>query len=228
MDIVYVLKNGIHGDELKYSLRSLKNFTHDKVWFYGGKPKGLVPDVMVEYSQHGRSKWEKVRNMLIAICENDDISPEFWLFNDDFFCMKPVSHIPAYYHGTLYQRIVEIEKRYGSKTTYSKELRKTADLLEHNGLDTKNYAVHLPMLIDRARAKVVLEEFTECPMFRSLYGNSCDIGGEDRDDVKIYDTFTLPQDPDWLSTSNNSFEYGEVGEYIRDRFKDPSPYERDM
>ena len=66
MDIVYVLKNGIHGDELKYSLRSLKNFTHDKVWFYGGKPEGLVPDVMVEYSQHGRSKWEKVRNMLIA------------------------------------------------------------------------------------------------------------------------------------------------------------------
>lgn len=227
MDVVYILRNGIDSEELKYSLRSLKNFPHDKVWFFGGVPKGLKPDVQVAFRQEGRNKWEKVRNSLIRVCKTEELSSSFWLFNDDFFCMKPCGYFPPIFNGTLYSRIVEIEDKAKAMTPYSLQLRKTAELLDSKDMDVLNYAVHLPMLIDKQRALVVLDEFKTCPMFRSLYGNSCGIGGLFHKDVKIYDPKEEP-DPDayWLSTTNESFKRGRVGEYIRSVFKEESMYER--
>lgn len=35
-DAVYILKNDIDPSELRYSLRSLENFPHGKVWFFKG------------------------------------------------------------------------------------------------------------------------------------------------------------------------------------------------
>lgn len=35
-DIVYFVKESESNEELRYSLRSLKNFPRRKVWFYGG------------------------------------------------------------------------------------------------------------------------------------------------------------------------------------------------
>lgn len=226
-DIVYILKNDIDGSELKYSLRSLKNFPHGKVWFYGGKPKGITPDRMVEFKQEGLTKWERSTNSLIKACENDEITSSFWLFNDDFYCMKPCDGIPPFYNGDLYKRILELEDKYKGGQGYSRQLRKMVDLLDSHGLSVRNYGVHIPMLVDRAQALVVLKEFSPCPMFRSLYGNSCDIGGVDREDVKVSRLDEEPDhDADWLSTANTSFTYGKVGEYIRSVFTEASEYER--
>lgn len=225
-DVVYILKNDIDPSELRYSLRSLENFPHGKVWFFGGAPEGIKPDRQVIIRQHGATKWEKVRNTIRTVCETDEVSSSFWLFNDDFFCMKPCGYFPPIFNGTLYSRIVEIENRAKAMTPYSLQLRKTAELLDSKDMDVLNYAVHLPMLIDKQRALVVLDEFKTCPMFRSLYGNSCGIGGLFHKDVKIYDPKEEP-DPDayWLSTTNESFSKGKVGEYIRKQFQKECVYE---
>lgn len=226
MDVVYILRNGIDSEELKYSLRSLKNFPHDKVWFFGGVPKGLKPDVQVAFRQEGRNKWEKVRNSLIRVCKTEELSSSFWLFNDDFFCMKPCDGIPPFYYGDLYERIAVIEKRHHGMTTYSKQLRDAAQELDSKGLGILNYALHMPLQIDKARALVVLEEFKTCPMFRCLYGNSCEIGGAGHEDVKIMGPSETPSpDADWLSTSDRSFSCGDVGRYIREQFKEKCEYE---
>lgn len=227
MDIVYILKNGGTFEELRYSLRSLDNFPHDNVWFYGGNPEGLIPDRQAAFQQDGKNKWEKVRNSLFKVCQNEEISKEFWLFNDDFFCMRPCEGIPPYYDGTLYKRIVAVEQRYRGFSPYSSELRRTVRILEENGLDVKNYAVHMPMLIDREKALVVLDRFSECPMFRSLYGNYWNVGGVEHKDVKIYLQNEEPDpESDWLSTSDLSFRQGAVGEYIRSVFEKAGVYER--
>ena len=55
-DVVYILKNGCDGYELRYSLRSLANMDHGKVWFVGGQPDGLYPDERMEFEQEGASK----------------------------------------------------------------------------------------------------------------------------------------------------------------------------
>lgn len=227
MDVVYILKNDIDPSELRYSIRSLANFPHGKVWFFGGDPEGLTPDRQVSIRQHGATKWDKVRNTLAAVCETEEVSSSFWLFNDDFFCMKPCDGIPPVFDGTLYSRIVEIENRARCMSPYSLQLRKAAELLDSKGMDVLNYAVHMPILIDKQRALVTLDEFKHCPMFRSLYGNSCGIGGVFHKDVKIYDPKEEPDpDADWLSTTNQSFNRGRVGEYIRSVFTEESAYER--
>ena len=227
MDIVYILKNGPLTEELRYSLRSLKNFPHGKVWFFGGAPEGIKPDEAVEFQQEGETKWERVRNSLYKVCRTEEITPDFWLFNDDFFCMKPCMGIPTYYNGDLYSRVAEITERNHGASAYSKELRRTAQMLESEGCGVLNYAVHLPMLINRHDAIKVLDAFSDVPMFRSLYGNYMSVGGVDRKDVKIYSPLEEPDhEADWLSTTDISFRFGKVGVYIRSVFQAPSEYEQ--
>ena len=39
LDVVYCVKELITNEELRYSLRSLRNLPHRKVWIFGGCPK---------------------------------------------------------------------------------------------------------------------------------------------------------------------------------------------
>ena len=57
VDIVYILKNDIDSDELRYSLRSVcENFPCRRVIFIGGCPKDIVPDVYIPHEQIGHTK----------------------------------------------------------------------------------------------------------------------------------------------------------------------------
>lgn len=227
-DIVYILKNDCRSDEIMYSLRSVcKNFPYRKVWFYGGQPEGLKPDKAVELIQDGKTKWDKVNNTIRAICLNDDITEDFWLFNDDFFVMKKVKNIEPMVGGTLWARANRIEKLYGGKDTkYSVRLKDTARILRDNGYDRLDYALHVPMLINRKKGIQTIDKFMGYPMFRSLYGNHHKVGGVIIEDVKIQDEITIPTGNEmFLSTDDNSFDNGKVGEYIRQAFPDKCKYE---
>ena len=223
-DIVYILKEGIDPYELRYSLRSLKNMEHGKVWFYGGQPAGLTPDGRGTTEQRGETKWQRVRSSLEDVCRNDEITPQFWLFNDDFFVLKPVEG--PLFNGTLRDHILHVERRHYGETAYTKQLRACETLLKDAGLSTFNYAIHVPMLVDREKMLEALRTFPDCPMFRSLYGNFAEIGGNDHRDVKIVGlTRGYEDDADYVSTSDDSFEFGAVGAQLRHTFKEPCRYE---
>ena len=227
-DIVYFVKDAPANEELRYSLRSVcENFSFRRVWFYGGRPSYLQPDGWVHVIQNQRTKWMRTTNMIRQICENDEITDDWWLFNDDFFVMRKSEPVPAAYEGDLFRHIVEIENRHGqAATAYTKELRRTAGRLTAAGLETKNYALHVPILINKEKALATLEAFPECPMFRSLYGNYNEIGGIQMQDVKIAGMERLPkEDALFISTDDGSFMSGAVGRLIRERFPDPCKYE---
>ena len=226
MDVVYILRNGIAGDELRYSLRSLKNLPHDKVWFFGGVPEGLKPDEMVALEQRGISTWEKVCWTLLQVCQKESVSTDFYLFNDDFFVMKPVKEIPPYYDGTLLRRIEALRKKTGGLgSLYSNELERTRDMLTSHHKKTYNYALHVPMVINRDKGMEVLMSFNRASMFRSLYGNYWNIGGRQMADPKISDSRQPDRNATFLSTSDYSFDRCAVGEYIRKAFPDKCEYE---
>ena len=229
-DIVYILKNDMNPEELRYSLRSVcKNFPFRKIWFYGGKPEGIEPDEMVEMIQAGRTKWQKVSNTLRKICDNDEITPDFWLFNDDFFIMRRVEGLDPMIGGTLEERVKRINAKHNrSYTAYSAQLRDTAQFLADSGYDTLDYAMHVPMLINREKARQTLRQFDGCPMFRSLYGNHHRIGGVKIKDVKIQDEASEPTGKEpLLSTNNKTFANGAVGKFIRNAFPSKCRYEVD-
>lgn len=227
-DVVYLVKNALFNDELKYSLRSVvENFEYNKVWFYGGRPLGLVPDEYIRCSQGENSKWANTTKMLFKVCRNEDITEDFWLFNDDFFIMKPFTLEHNVTNGTLEDRIKEIEgARGGNGSRYTANLKIAKQLLEEKGLPTKNYAVHIPMLVNRRKALEALTMFPECPMFRSLYGNYVDEPTIERLDVKKrFITDEISEEEDLVSTEDKTFQIGQAGQFIRDRFRSSSRYE---
>lgn len=226
-DIVYILKNDVEPDEIRYSLRSIeKNFEHGKVWFYCGKPKGIQPDRYVSTPQSGITKWQKARSSLIQICKNDEITEDFWLFNDDFFILKPWENEGPLHCGMLRDLILRVEKRHGCKTTlYTQQLRNCEAALKEQGLPTFAYTLHAPMLVNRAKMLGALKAFPNCPMFRSLYGNYAELGGDYCQDNKIYKTSqSIKEDVAFVSTTEKTFT-GEVKDYIRNMFPEPCKYE---
>lgn len=225
MDIVYFVKDTKQNEELRYSLRSLKNFPHDKVWFYGGCPDGLKPDHHVYVKQDQPTKWANIFKMFKLACINNEISKDFWLFNDDFFVMKPVKEGPNYYEGDLYKRVVTLEDKHNGITPYSQQLRYTLQELEGMGCNTINYALHVPMLINRKKGQE-LSNIINGPMIRCVYGNYFEVGGKHHSDFKIDSITKEYKDESYLSTNDRSFKYGVVGQQIRDIFKDKSKYER--
>lgn len=227
-DIVYILRNDIINiSELIYSLRSLDNFQHGRVIFAGGIPETLKPDRALEIKQQGATKWERATFTIKKVCEDKDISKSFYLFNDDFFILQKTATIPTIYNGTIADRIENYKKQNGGQISdYFRRLEQTAEELTRRGLSSYNYAVHVPMLIDKEKALEVFDVFDGLPMFRSLYGNYWNIGGKNRADVKISTIDELPSDnADFVSTSDESFKRGAIGRYIRTTFKTKSTYE---
>ena len=92
------------------------------------------------------------------------------------------------------------------------------------GFDEVNFEVHLPMLMNKQK---VIESIykVSSPQMRSAYGNINRIEFVEVDDVKVYDLESVP-DTDYLSTNDNTFRDGAVGEFIRNKFKKPSRFEK--
>lgn len=231
-DIVYFIKDAPVNEELVYSLRSVeKNLPYRRVCFCGGCPTNLRPDQLIKADQHGTSKWNNVRDMLVQVCKSDFITDDFWLFNDDFFILKPMSEdMPPQYNGELIEYVDRVERRQRHPDDFTRRLRCAAEILIAAGKTTRNYEVHKPMLINRKKALEVLEQFPRTPAFRSIYGNCLDIGGQDKHDMKIKvlkysNMFYVENAWEFVSTSDESFEKGEVGEMIKRKFRERSKYE---
>ena len=225
-DIVYILRPDIEPEELRYSLRSLKNLPHRFVWFVGGQPKGFKPDRSLPHVQTGDSKWDKIRSSMYKAIEQEELSDEFFLFNDDFFVMQPFKgEFINYIDGTLSDRIEQFRQENPWLSPYARTLYKANEELKALGIkEPKNFDVHLPMLINKEQAKATIK-LCSSPQMRSVYGNLSKCKMVQHDDVKVFDLKTVPEDPDYLSTNDDIFRDGKVGEYIRSCFPEPSRYE---
>lgn len=227
-DIVYILKADINAQELKYSLRSIEtNFPHRFVWFIGGQPEGLTPDRRIRHKQTGSDKWGLIRSSMLKVLQHEELSPEFYLFNDDFFVMRPFTgDFINYADRTLTERVEELRQTsHKWLTPYARTLKKAAEELKIMGCPEINYDVHLPMLFEKDKAMKAIMSCSS-PQMRSVYGNYTRTPYIMRDDVKVYDLVTVPEDADFISTNDDTFNKGAVGEYIRGCFPHPSRFEK--
>ena len=229
-DVVYFVKNGTTNEELKYSLRSIeKNFSYRNVVFYGGCPKDLKPDKYYKVEQHESTKWQNVRKMMAEAFKNNELTEYVWIFNDDFFLLKPgLADMPPQYNGDLFAHVQRVEQRHGGETEWTRLLSNVAFELTFADKSTLNYEVHKPMLINRAKALQVLKKFPNVHGFRSLYGNYWNIGGESKHDMKIiildYDVSHIAN-WEFVSTQDDSFQVGTIGNLIRQKFPNKSKFE---
>lgn len=240
MDIVYVFKESPtdNSDELRYSLRSLKNIGHGKVFIVGEKPKWAVNVAYLPVVQND-SKERNVRRNLTVASATEAISEDFILMNDDFFFMKQLSALPTLNWGTMRSVIHKYEDRYGEDTDYIADMKQVLQQLNLIGFkEPLSYELHVPMVYNKSRMRDILNSsIGHIPQFRSLYGNYFNIGGTYYDDVKVFIDAThndpaskanpsaYLREQSFLSVTGGSFTRGPAGAFIRQQFPQKSPYE---
>lgn len=224
-DIVYILKDGITSEELKYSLRTVEaNFSHRYVWFVGGKREGLNPDRAVYHRQNGPTKWDLIKSSMLEVIKQSELTDEFYLFNDDFFVMKPFEgEFINYADRSLTDRVEDFRKEDPRLNRYAMTLLQAKEELTALGYGEINFDVHLPMLFEKSKVKSILT--CSSPQMRSIYGNINKLSYINRRDVKVYRLDQVPDDMDFVSTNDRTFIHGNIGKYIRETYTTPSRFE---
>lgn len=233
-DVVYIVKEEERNEELRHSLRSLsENLRHDRVFFAGYKPSWVQNVIHIPVTQvAGQKHPNSLRNQMAAYT-HPDVSDTFYLFNDDHFIMQRFERMPILNWGNLNHAIDNCRSLGDS---FRKSMVTTRNILMERGLSTINYQLHIPCVIPKDQLVQVFTDF-ESPAPNgawlhqvTLAGNIYNWGGESyREDVKVHELYELPSDlsrRDFLSTSDRSFQYGMIGDYIRERFPEKCRYEK--
>ncbi|GAA2946000.1 MULTISPECIES: hypothetical protein [Streptomyces] len=226
-DIVYVVRPGEHNPQLRYSLRSLANLPHRQVWVAGHCP-AWVRDVGAIPVPGQPTKYLSSTANLRAAAEHPDVAEDFLLFNDDFFVMQPIGVMPVLHRGPVNQ----VEGYYAARAQgkYLRGLRETRALLADLGVPAPlSYELHVPMPMTKTRALETLDTGQHLDVLhkRTLYGGLYSLGGRHITDPKILTRGNhFSRAAPFLSTMPDTFNYGQVGAFIRARFPTPSPYEK--
>ncbi len=226
-DIVYLCRPGEDNEELRYSLRSLANLPHGKVFIAGYCPSWVSAEVERIPVPQMRDKHTHALASLIAALNDERVSDPFLMFNDDFYVMHPMEKIPVLHNGPL-QEVIEAH----AESHYRTAMEKTAELVlaSKPKLLPVGYEIHAPMEFEKLALQLVLSlgEKIKGFHYRTAYGNLQGIGGIQCSDVKVYRSDKGNGYKEWslLSTSDRTFKFHPVGRYIRDSFKVASPYEK--
>lgn len=223
-DVVYVVRPGEVNPELRYSLRSLVNVAHGTVWMAGHKPHWVAGSVRHIPVAPRTPKAESSNANLRAACAHPDVAEDFLLFNDDFFIVEPIGSVPMLHSGPLADHVKSMGGGYRRAAEGTRRL-----LAAWGHHDPLSYELHVPMPLVKPAMAELLEwaKGTWCLHHRTAYGNVIGVGGCQVDDVKVYkrQDVLFPSGP-FVSTHDRSWT-GRVGAWLRDRFPDPSPYERE-
>lgn len=230
-DIVYTVKAGSTSEELKYSLRSLKNIPHRNVYIFGGCPSYVNKEKVkwVPTVQNKGNKWLNTSGNLEAVVKNEGVSENFIWFNDDFFVLKKIEELPYYYDRNLIARVTDFYKIswVAMNNGYCNRLKQASRVLKWKGYKSLNYELHIPILFNKEKLRDIFHMYPGAGAKRSLYGNTYIQESIQRKDVKIYDNENIPDDDwDFVSTSDMSFREGKVGKYIKNKFRKKGEYEQ--
>lgn len=236
-DIVYVVGTGSKwkNNELRYSLRSLQHFPHRNVVIVGELPDWCQNVIHIDQPDmfanvHG-GKYKNVMKKTIAACEDDRVSEEFVLMNDDFFFLKNTDIIPPFALSSLDIQINQYKDN--NRNQYGNALLRTKRILLSQGIENPiSYAIHCPIVYNKYAFLEMTEMFDwlEKPAsWRTIYGNLYAIGAIFRKDPKVNneDAFEefLQSDLDFFSTSDSVVLLPKFQKWIAERFPNKSKYE---
>jgi len=229
MDIVYSLKSDYNGHELRYSLRSLANVPHDKVFIVGGAMPAWVNRETVNniiFPQDANRYLNTTFNLINA-CEDDRVSEDFIYFNDDFFVLEKITNPTEEFN--LYNGFLA-EKAKGKKNNWHQAMADTAKYLSkfHSVFTPKNYELHTPFVFNKHKLSGVLNMLDDVNIAlhickRSIYGNLWLSFGKNMPDCKVFSFTKEIKAGKFLSTSDKGFAVLE--DFLKQKFSEKSIYE---
>lgn len=229
MDIVYIVKPGRVNDELTFSLRSLKNIPHGKVFIVGGCPANINKKTVYHIpTEQTATKWQNSTQNLLTACKDSRISKDFILFNDDFFILRPIQE-----QDLLLDRgpLIDVYNEYVEKYTdneYIRGMRQTAEFLKNLGIDNPlSFELHIPMILDKNKVLKMFDlpgvKDIKVLHKRTLYGNLYLSGTQMVQDVKCYNHFNAHKPHTFLSSIDTFFE--PLRYWLIGQFPNKCPYE---
>lgn len=202
-DVLYAVRHGERNDSLRYSLRSLANLPHRRVFIAGFCPSWVRGVTVVETPRRA-NKFDSIEENVRRGLRHPEMSDEVVYMNDDFYVTAPVERVPVTHGGPVeeYQGVQELRTRMRRTAA---EMRGTVrppclDLLAYDG-------VHMPLPLETGVAITCLEMIPPGCLWRTWYGNLHDIGGERVPNAKYKGTFPVPIEvPTFLSTSTHGLQ----------------------
>ena len=227
IDIVYPLKIKRNGnEELRYSLRSLKNLPHRNVYVLSPKRLDWLSREVkwVRTDDFLRSSFRNVNEKLLLMCNDKRLSDPFILMNDDMFIMKKMNELPYYSLGRIKDRL----ESYNIHGTYYLDTQRAVNILESIGKRDIDFECHAPILFYKESLKKVLNRYLASGHRRSIYCNLENVRPTYVKDFKVY-CFDSNYDNtrEILSTDDANFEQeSEIRNQIINTFKYRSKYEK--
>lgn len=230
MDFVYICKDG-DNEELRYSIRSVHaSFPDSNIWVVGGKPSWYVGNY-IEVRQN-LTKYRNAIQNLNTVCSSNKISDTFILMNDDFYIIKNINTINTYHGGYLLDKI-NLYQKINSNSNYTRKLAATYKKIKSFGIENPiDYELHVPMIMEKQKLKQILKNNDQF-LWRSIYGNTFNIGGEQMEDVKVYvkgplvlKSYNLKNDDNiYLSSADTSFNIL-FNNILKKQFSEKTKYEK--
>ena len=237
MDVVYLLiKTSNDNLEFRYSLRSLQNLKHSRVFVVWHKPKWCSDKVIhIPCNDNHASKYANVRKKYRVICNHPKISDDFILMHDDIYVMNTVNKVQYHILWDLEEHAAIILDRLWENNYYH-AIRQVADMFPGG----KSYDTHTPVLFNKDKFKYIMEQYWDAiGSKRSIYCNyynckwrrlaNCpDYNWNSLVDCKVFDINKWCIDPKqlYLSCDNNTFKF--IKWHLHSKFPTMSPYEKNV
>lgn len=236
IDLVYILGKGSrwHNNEIRFSLRSAeKNFKFRNVVIIGELPDWARNVIHIPAEDLFRNKLQNARTKYLAACNDQRISKDFILMNDDFFFLKPIKKIPYYSRGTV-NRQIDIHQTKGGY--YYESMKRTKARIQNLGFteEVMDFEVHAPIVFNKEKLKNVISVVggEHICLLRTCYGNLQDVDFEVVGDFKSGDVGNfykqIKKGRGFLSISDSMVISDEFRKWIWETFPDPSKYEEDL
>lgn len=236
MDILYTLKECQSCEELVYSLRSLANLPHNKVFIVGGCPNNIDKGKIVHIpSKQKGTKWQNSTANVKLACMDERLSDDFILMNDDFFILKPIQDVKIELNlqqGTVKKVYDYYFARSASETPWCRGMRQTGELLKKQGiLEPLSYELHIPFVMNKHKLLSLFDiegvKDINCLHKRTLYGNLFSPDATYMEDVKFNGDVTFNENKynKFLSCSDGGFN--SIKRFLSNKFPKKSVYEKE-
>lgn len=228
VDIFYPVLPTLDGNlELRYSLRSLANIPHGKVFIYTSKPIEWLSSEAIQVPADilSSNKFCRVNKKIEMACRNEQISENFVLMNDDFFILKPIKTLPYYADAG---RPSLTDRCEDANCLYKQQLAEAAACLRAAGKPCTNYEMHIPLVVNKAKMLATIKLRPTNGARRSLY---CNLNGCEPtlvSDCKIYDSLSLPDSTAAFCSSyrDSFYQDSPLQRWLEDKFRDKCIYEK--
>lgn len=185
-----------------------KNLPHKSIFICGDDPK-ISGTIHIPRNTKGKTRYEDAELNIRLALEDERLSEEFYLFNDDFFILRPIKEVPLYHAGDIDEVIKE--KTAGKQTrSYAAALRNTKAWLTRNGIaDQVAYTLHLPVLMNKSKrievSNMIMPDLQKgkALLTKTIYYNLHPETSCIKKDVKVYGSEPAPDDT-YLSTLNDT------------------------